>query len=104
MSREELIGEIKRRLVELYGDRLKGIILYGSEARKTSRADSDVDILVLLAGPVNFGRELRSIVYSLYDLQLEAIRPLELLPVDAAIYESQQWPLYRFAATEGIVL
>ena len=33
MNREELLKEIKNRLVSVYHNRLKGVILYGSEAR-----------------------------------------------------------------------
>ncbi len=33
MTREELLTEIKTRLEAAYGDRLRGVVLYGSEAR-----------------------------------------------------------------------
>ena len=53
-----LLAHIKSRLQAVYGDRLRGVVLYGSEARGEATPDSDVDILVLLTGPVALGREL----------------------------------------------
>ncbi len=41
-------NDVTDMLKQLYGDRLAGIILYGSYARGDFRGDSDVDYLVLL--------------------------------------------------------
>jgi len=54
-----LLARIKSRLHAVYGDRLRGVVLYGSEARGEATPDSDVDILVLLTGPVALGRPAR---------------------------------------------
>ena len=37
-----------------YGDRLKGVVLYGSMARKQATPTSDIDLLVLLAPPLDY--------------------------------------------------
>jgi predicted nucleotidyltransferase len=50
-----LLARIKSRLQAVYGDRLRGIVLYGSEARGESTPDSDVDILVLARRPGSSG-------------------------------------------------
>jgi predicted nucleotidyltransferase len=44
-------------------------VLYGSEARGTAHPDSDVDLLVLLRGPVSLGKDLKTIIDALYPLQ-----------------------------------
>lgn len=69
-----LLARIKSHLQAVYGDRLRGVVLYGSEARGEATPDSDVDILVLLTGPVALGRELCTIIEALYPLQLETVR------------------------------
>ena len=47
------LSELKKGLRELYGERFRGLYLYGSYARGTADSDSDVDVLVVLAGEVN---------------------------------------------------
>ena len=56
---KEKIQAIRDTLNELYGARLKGVVLFGSRARGDVDDDSDLDLLVLLEGPVDFGTELR---------------------------------------------
>jgi len=44
--------------MELYGDRFRGLLLYGSYARGDFREGSDIDLLLLLDGPVNTVEEI----------------------------------------------
>ena len=99
-----LLARIKSRLQVVYGDRLRGVVLYGSEARGEATPDSDVDILALLAGPVALGRELHTIIEALYPLQLAMDRVLEAFPVDEADYLRGEHAWYRNAQKEGIQL
>ncbi len=39
---------IRRRLMDIYGPRLRGVYLYGSAARDQLTPDSDIDIAVIL--------------------------------------------------------
>lgn len=40
-------------LREIYGDRLQRLILFGSQARGDATPESDVDVLVVLKGPIS---------------------------------------------------
>lgn len=97
-----LLSRIKFRLQAVYGDRLRGVVLYGSEARGEATPDSDVDILVLLVGPVVLGQDLYKIIEALYPLQLEMNRVLEAFPVDEINYIRGEYAWYRNAQKEGI--
>jgi len=43
-----LLAEFKSRFETIYGERLKGVFLYGSYARGQGGPESDVDILIVL--------------------------------------------------------
>jgi predicted nucleotidyltransferase len=91
-------------LQRLYGKRLKGVVLYGSCARGTEAPESDIDLIVLLEGPVDAGQEIRRMWEVLYPLQLESARLLSVVPVDAAIYDQGVYALYRQAKADGVAL
>jgi predicted nucleotidyltransferase len=102
MDKRELLRRAKATLQEAFGKRLRGVILYGSEARGTAAADSDIDLLVLLEGPVDHWEDAGRCIHALYPLVLELERPVHAKPVDVRKYMSQKWPLYRRARREGI--
>ena len=87
-----------------FGERLEGIVLYGSEARGSAEPDSDIDLLVLLRGPVDERRDSWACIESLYPLVLEFGRCIHPEPVGVAEYRAGEFPLYRNAQREGVRL
>ena len=102
MITDEQLNVLKACLQEACGKRFKGIVLYGSEARGTSGPDSDIDVLVLLDGPIDYGRDLRTCIHAVYPLIIEWERPISPEPVSVAEYEAAEWPLYKHAHRDGI--
>ena len=102
MDQISVLKRIKAALGVAFGSRFQSVVLYGSEARGEATADSDMDILVLLTGPVTLGQDLRTIIHALSSLQLEIERPIDALPVDIDVYEAGEFALYRNAKREGI--
>ena len=86
-----------------HGRRLRAVVLYGSEVRGNARPDSDLDVLVVLDGPIDYGRDLRTNINALYDLVLALERPISAMPVDASAYEAARIPCYRNAKAEGVL-
>lgn len=102
MTVDQLLKKVKSRLEDTYGDRFRGAVLYGSEARGDGSPDSDIDVLVLLRGPIRLWEDISTITDALYPLQLEADRPLSAIPADSDAYEAQDRSLYQAAKREGI--
>jgi predicted nucleotidyltransferase len=104
MPVDEVLKKIKPRLQAAFPGRFRGVLLYGSEARGGARPDSDLDLMVLLEGPLRLGKDLNGIVTALYPLQLEIDRAIHALPVAFETYESAEYGLYREAKREGVLL
>jgi len=104
MDGTELLAHAKAALVTAFGERLRMVIHYGSTARGDARDDSDVDILVVLKGPIRLGVDLDTIIQSLYPLQLQIDRPIHALPVDESAYEAGEFGIYRTAKKDGVAL
>ena len=103
MDRSELLRRVKSSLQAAFGSRLRGVILYGSEARGTAAPDSDIDFLVLLDGPIDHWEDAGTAIRALYSLVLELDRPIHAKPVDVKDYETQEWPLYKEVKREGVM-
>ena len=92
-------------LKNIYGDLLYEVILYGSYARGTQTAKSDVDIAVML-----FSKTPRNITDKMIDCvaghELECGKVLSVIDVNCTAYS--KWndvlPFYRNIDIEGIVL
>ena len=92
----------KEILANHYGSRFVKLVVYGSTARGEDDSQSDVDLLVLLRGPFDYFRELRTITYLLYPLQLESSRLISARPAVVEEFEQGSVLLYRNALREGI--
>jgi len=99
---DDILTRCKKTLEEHYGARFAGLVLYGSMARDEAKADSDIDLLVLLNGPFDYFQELRTLTDLLYPIQLASDRLLSAKPAAVDEYKRGRLQLYRNAAREGI--
>lgn len=89
-------------LKALYGDRYKGLLLYGSYARGDAREESDVDLLLLLEGPVDTVQEILHLQPVKWPLSLEATLVLSVMPVSIEAFERAETAFLRSVQREAI--
>ena len=58
-----VLQQLRAGLEAQYGDRLDRVLLYGSQARGDAGPESDVDVLVVLAGEVDPVAEIAQTEY-----------------------------------------
>lgn len=101
---EEVLRDLDVALRGFHGERYRGLVLYGSRARGDAREDSDVDLLLLLEGPVEVGREIRRSSGVVARLALEAGLVLSLIPVGISEYRASLDPYLINARAEGALV
>ena len=103
-TREQLVAKCRRALAKHYGDRLTAVVLYGSAARGTEGPESDLDLLVVLDGPVDVVAEARHLTDLLYPIQLESDRYISAKAAAKEDYLAGRLQLYRNVRREGVAV
>lgn len=101
---QEILEQLKCQLLELYGDRLSSLILFGSQARKEATADSDIDVLVVLADQLDVPVERRKLSEFLAALCLEHDVLITCVWAELQAWKSRQSPLLINIRREGITV
>ena len=103
MEIEPILKEFKEKTAELYGARLKKIVLYGSYARGQANDEhSDIDLAVVLAGTVEPCKEIDRVIDIITDMNLDYDILLSVYPVSENDYHSVNSPLLLNLRREGI--
>jgi predicted nucleotidyltransferase len=98
----EVLEGLDRGLRGLYGERYRGLVLFGSYARGEAEEGSDVDLLLLLDGEVDPTREIIRAESVTWPLALESGYLLALLPVSVEAFTGSGSPLMLNARKEGV--
>jgi predicted nucleotidyltransferase len=99
-----ILARLKRELKNHYGDRLKQLIMFGSQARGDAHPDSDIDVLVVLKGEVNAGEEIEKTGPIIASLSLEKDAVISCIFMDEYRFIHRSGPLLRNIRKEGIIL
>jgi predicted nucleotidyltransferase len=101
---QTILSQLKNRLQSLYGDRLVNLVLFGSQARGDAVCGSDIDVLVVLTGPVKLGEEIKRTGHIAADLSLQNDEVISCLFMEKEHFLNRQGPLLRNIRKEGVIL
>ena len=105
MQIEPILKEFKQQITELYGNRLKKVVLYCSYARGQANDEhSDIDLAVVLAGMVEPCKEIDRMADIFTDLNLEHNVLIAVYPVSESNFEELESPLLINVRREGITV
>lgn len=97
-----ILCELRSELEQLYGERLVRLVLFGSRARGDADPDSDIDVLVVLRGPVESYQEIERVSGILSDLSLRHGVLIACIFMDEQSFARQSGPLLRNIRREGV--
>ena len=104
MDVEPILQQLKQRLQELYGERLKGLYLFGSHARGEASADSDIDVAVILDDFKSVGEEIRRWSKVRTELSLRHECVLALVPIRESDWHLRPSSLLVNLRREGVAV
>jgi len=99
---QEAVRKLEAGLRDLYGERFRGLLLYGSYARGDAREGSDVDLLLLLEDPVDPAREILYLQDVKWPISLEYDIVLSVLPVSMDVFEKAESIFLRAARKDAV--
>jgi predicted nucleotidyltransferase len=102
---QRALAEAKQRLQDTYGDRLRRVILYGSRARGDATPESDVDLLVVLEGPIeNSYQEIKRAGAFWGEFLTRYGLSFSVKPYTEETYQDMRRPFMRNVHADGIEL
>lgn len=97
-----LLKDLKASLVNLYGDRLFAMILFGSQARGEATPDSDIDVMAVLNDPVNVAED----IYRMSDISWHFLDKYDelvsIIPTAKSSFVNTSTSFIRVVKREGI--
>ena len=101
---EAALDELRAALTDLYGERLRGLYLYGSYARGDFTEDSDIDLLVAIEGDVQPTREMDRMGEAVSDICLRYSLLIATYPIPAHCLVERQIPFFANVRREAVLL
>ena len=99
-----VLAEYRARLEEIYGPRLRDLVLFGSQARGDADADSDIDVMIVLSDPLDHWKELQRTSKLTSELSLKYDTVLSRVFVTPNRVVEDHGYFYQNVRREGIFL
>ncbi len=101
---KKILEELKGELIELYGKKLKELILYGSFARGEETENSDIDLVIVLKGNISPFEEIDRMGEITYDICLKYDILLSTHPISEENYSLANTPFLMNIKEEGVLI
>jgi predicted nucleotidyltransferase len=101
-SIHDVISTLRERLLGINADRLAYLIFYGSYARDEADENSDIDLLVVLHGPVSPYAEIFRTEGAVASVSLEHDVVIMCVFCSKEDYDGGESPLLRSVRKEGV--
>ena len=102
---KKILRELKKGLIDIYGDQLKAVYLFGSFARGEGKLpDSDIDVMVVLKGEFDYWEMDKRSAELVADLSLENDVVISTKLASETKYAESKMPLYINVRKEGILV
>ena len=98
----KVLVPIKEYLLDKYGDKIKEILLYGSQVRGEATKDSDVDVLVVIADDLDRMVVRKSLSDILWDILMTNSELISVIVVPESFYNNYKSPFILNIKAEGI--
>jgi uncharacterized protein len=99
---DHILQEARIELQNIYADRLKEIILFGSYARGDYSRESDIDLLLLLDHFIDLAAEREKYIPVVSRISLKYDTVLSVIPFDFQAYQTKKTPLILNIHKEGV--
>jgi predicted nucleotidyltransferase len=101
---QNLLSELRSRFEALYGPRFVRLVLFGSHARGDAEPGSDIDVLVVLEGPVVPGEEIARTGEVASEMSLDNNVVISCTFISADRFEREESPLMINVRREGVLV
>ena len=99
---DTILREFRVGLERIYGAHLVQLVLFGSQARNEADADSDIDVMVVVRGPVIPSEEIRRLSAFKSELCLKYDILLSCVYVSDERFRQDETPLLLNVRREGV--
>ncbi|MDF2956230.1 MAG: putative nucleotidyltransferase [Candidatus Alkanophagales archaeon MCA70_species_2] len=101
---KKILTEVKKYLVESFGDKMRQVILYGSYAREDYNKDSDIDILIVVSDDMNPIEVEESLNDLLFEILLDENELCSVRAIPEKLFKEYNSPFLLNVKKEGVVI
>lgn len=99
-----ILREVKSRLVDVYGDGIRHVILFGSQARGDATPESDVDVAIVIRDDLNPREVERSLDQFLWDVVVDEGELIVTIAMNESKFRDAHSSCIMNIKSEGIII